>query len=1385
LDSKYKELREKAERLLKEKGLEKPERYYEDIDKLVEELNIHQIELEMQNLELQESNHKLKHEQKRYKELYMNAPVAYFTLNKTGNILELNQAAAKMLKTPIQTFKYTSIFPYLEENSKKQFTKYFKQVFHSDEIEYGEIIFKSRQDDLIFANLSAVTYYDEESGEKLVRCSVIDMSQIKQFEEEIKTQKKLLESENRMKSLFTESGVMMLIINPDTGQIEDANPAACDFYGYSANKFKSLNLSDLNLMPENEIKEEIENTRKTGEKYFTFQHKLANGEIRSVEVYSATIQFAEETKLFSIIHDITERINTEKENQKITTELSNAFEELYASNDELRVKNLLIENERKQFLSLLDSIPENIYVADIYTHEILFANKNLKKTTGRNIIGEQCHQAIHNNPIACQFCPINNILNNDEPYFREYYNSVLEKHFFVMDRKIKWTDQRDVHFQMAVDITERKKAEEKLIQINHRLEASMHSGDMAWWEMELPSGAIIFNPNKALMLGRNPEDFTHYKHFMDILHPDDYEPAMQAMHKLINGELDVYKTQYRIKTIEDKYIWFDDTGIITSKENGKIVMTGIVRNINQQKMAEQKIKTIIDKTPIAIVVSSGVEQVHEYINPEFTRLLGYTIEDVPNVAEWWDKAYPDKNYQQKINDEWTEIVKRAIETHSDTEPIETIARAKNGTLKHIKWGFISTEIQNWAFGYDLTELRKAEQAFKENEEKYRMITENASDVISLFNVTQNKLTYISPAVYKVHGYTQEEALNMPHEKFYVPEYASKLNERMAVVVEKFMENPSEISKKSFLFEAQVVHKNGKVFWVEIKNSYRYTKNNEIELVAITRDITERKKAEEALKESEAKFKTISNSANDAIILIDHQGKISFWNAAAEKIFQYTESEVLGKDLHKIISPEKYKEQQDKGFETFKKSGKGNAIGKTTELEAIRKSGEVFPVEVSLSAIKIKDHWNAVGIVRDITDRKEAEERIKSNSTRLHDLLELSQQSTNDKQQIFDYALNTAIKITKSEYGFVHHYSEAEEKFYLNSWSDSVLPDCKTIEKQTVYQLKNTGLWGEVVRQRKAIMVNDLDQPNPLQKGFPDGHVKIKRFLSVPFIIENKIAAVVAVANKMDEYDDDDILQLNLLMETVWNIYNKKETEAKIHNLNKELKDAIATKDKFFNIIAHDLKNPFSAILGFSDLLINHFDDLNNDKIKRYIQLINESGKNTFTLLENLLEWSRSQQNKIPFNPQPTNLYHLVKETHILVNNSTEAKNLQVKIDVPQDIILKADSEMLKTVIRNLLSNAIKFTPDNGLISISAKEKDETVQIKISDSGIGMDEKTKNALFKIGESKSQKGTRGESGTGFGLLLCKEFVEKHNGTINVESEPEKGSAFIVSLPGRYSS
>jgi len=231
IDTKYKELRQKAESLLKEKGIEKSETYYDAIDKLVEELNIHQIELEMQNMELQETNQKLIREQKRFKELYLNAPVAYFTLNRTGNIVELNQAAADLLKTPVHKFKYTSIFPYLEEYSKKQFTKYFKQVFDSDKIEYGEIIFKDKQEVLIYTNLSAVSYFDDDLNEKLVRCSVIDKTIIKNYEYEIREQKKYNDLLARYQTIFSATNIAIGMTD-NSGIIIQCNLAFAKLLGY-------------------------------------------------------------------------------------------------------------------------------------------------------------------------------------------------------------------------------------------------------------------------------------------------------------------------------------------------------------------------------------------------------------------------------------------------------------------------------------------------------------------------------------------------------------------------------------------------------------------------------------------------------------------------------------------------------------------------------------------------------------------------------------------------------------------------------------------------------------------------------------------------------------------------------------------------------------------------------------------------------------------------------------------------------------------------------------------------------------------------------------------------------------------------------------------------
>ncbi len=235
--------------------------------------------------------------------------------------------------------------------------------------------------------------------------------------------------------------------------------------------------------------------------------------------------------------------------------------------------------------------------------------------------------------------------------------------------------------------------------------------------------------------------------------------------------------------------------------------------------------------------------------------------------------------------------------------------------------------------------------------------------------------------------------------------------------------------------------------------------------------------------------------------------------------------------------------------------------------------------------------------------------------------------------------------------------------------------------------------------------------------------------------------------------------------------------AEINNL---LRLENATKDKFFGIIAHDLKNPFCGLLGASELLINYIDEYDIDNIKKIGILINESAKRGSALLENLLEWSRSQTGNIKFIPQRLNLRELVEENVLNMQPFVIQKKIELKSKIFEDIEVSADKEMLNTVLRNLISNSIKFTRTKGKISVSAEHWEDGVTINVKDTGIGIPKNDIDKLFKIDVQYTNAGTAMEKGTGLGLLLCKEFVEKHGGRIWVESEEGKGSEFKFTIP-----
>ncbi len=231
-----------------------------------------------------------------------------------------------------------------------------------------------------------------------------------------------------------------------------------------------------------------------------------------------------------------------------------------------------------------------------------------------------------------------------------------------------------------------------------------------------------------------------------------------------------------------------------------------------------------------------------------------------------------------------------------------------------------------------------------------------------------------------------------------------------------------------------------------------------------------------------------------------------------------------------------------------------------------------------------------------------------------------------------------------------------------------------------------------------------------------------------------------------------------------------------------LKESNATKDKFFSIIAHDLKSPFNALMGFSDILLRKHKEYDHQKREKIIRMINKSSKSAYSLLENLLTWSRSQSGKINYSPEKLELKIVLFETMFGLQAQANNKEVEIINNIYENETIFADKNMITTVLRNLISNAIKFTNKKGTVTISAKKQTDNnfIEISISDTGIGIPKERIGDLFRIDKNKSTQGTENETGTGLGLILCKEFAEKHAGKIWVESEEEKGSSFIFTIP-----
>ena len=415
-------------------------------------------------------------------------------------------------------------------------------------------------------------------------------------------------------------------------------------------------------------------------------------------------------------------------------------------------------------------------------------------------------------------------------------------------------------------------------------------------------------------------------------------------------------------------------------------------------------------------------------------------------------------------------------------------------------------------------------------------------------------------------------------------------------------------------------------------------------------------------------------------------------------------------------------------------------------------------------------YGTFGITRDITELKKAED-IKDALFKISTAVT----SLNNINVLYEFIHKSISELMSAENLYIALYHQETDTVSFPYFVDQV--DEPPIERKA-----GRGLTEYILRSGKAHLINaelDLKLREAGETSLIGEPTQI--WLGVPLNVEGKTIGAIVVQDYSDSttYSDEEKEILIYVSEQIALAIDKKRNEEKIIQYSEELKETNAAKDKFFSIIAHDLKSPFHGLLGLTRMIVEEYDSMSESEVKSYLQIIKESTESTYKLIENLLEWSRLESGKMKYNPALQNMFMIVEDTRILLNQNARMKNINLRNKLGHQSFVWGDDTMLQSLVQNLISNAIKFTPTNGIIEVTENQFDGYIEYTVSDTGIGIKESDIEKLFRIDMSFSTKGTQQEKGTGLGLVLCKEIVNIHGGEISVQSKISEGTKIIFTL------
>ena len=667
----------------------------------------------------------------------------------------------------------------------------------------------------------------------------------------------------------------------------------------------------------------------------------------------------------------------------------------------------------------------------------------------------------------------------------------------------------------------------------------------------------------------------------------------------------------------------------------------------------------------------------------------------------------------------------------------------------------------WSFD-DITEKKKDELKVKESEARFKAIWRYSSDGFRLTD-SDGIVVLANAAYFNFVGKSEEEIIGHPFYLIYKESMYQPSIERYA---ERFAKKETEDPKLR-----KVEYYDGRLAWFEISNSFIEIDNKTF-LLSVFRDFTQHQEDQQKIALSEQKFRTLYEKSTDSIFLMEGDTFIDC-NPTTEIMFAGTSEQILKLRPYEI-SPEFQDDGRNSKEKALEKiSGALQGAPQTFEWQHQKLSGEVFDCEVSLTKIELAGKEYVQAVVHDISRRKHAEKL----QTALFKITEAASAST-DLAALYA-TIHASVKTLMPAINFyIALYDKKNDEISFPYFVDE-------FDETPISRPPKRGLTEYVLRTKNPLLATpekllEIEDAGEVEKIGTDSI----DWLGVPLIIQDMIIGVLVVQSYSPgtRYTkaEQDILMF-VSSQIAMAIYKKKAAD-EVAASELQLKELNASKDKLFSIIAHDLRSPFHALLGLSDLLATEVDEFSREEIAKFASEMNSSLKNQFKLLENLLEWSRLQTGRMQYAPVKINLTEKVNDISALLSGNALKKNISIINNVLNNAFVLADANMLQSILQNLLANAIKFTKSGGTIDVKSESTNgKMVKIFVKDTGVGISKDNLQKIFRTDSTVTTQGTENERGTGLGLLLCKEMIERHGGTLSVESEVEKGTTFLFTLPG----